>query len=234
MPISAARPGADGMGVAPPGSFEGISYSDTLPLSFVAGPVPDAARLAGLNPAEMDLEIVNARLTDKNQVYTDFLYERLQRSGYLRRDCQRLINNDRNVFAAAMVAMRDADGMVTGVTRSFDVALEGVRVPASESKADDDSLVLEDLHRLEHKVNVLIQLVAKLVAREQSMPAPAAWRLYATGIEWQADAAPALPDSSGQVLLYVSRQFPQPLRLPGKMQRPRQDETDHHQADDDQ
>ena len=47
--------------------------------------------------------------------------------GFLRRDVQRLINQDRNSFAASMVALGHADGMVTGVTRSFDVALEEVQ-----------------------------------------------------------------------------------------------------------
>ena len=41
--------------------------------------------------------------------------------------CQRLINQDRNHFAACMVALDDADAMVTGVTRNFSVALEDVR-----------------------------------------------------------------------------------------------------------
>ena len=52
---------------------------------------------------------------------------RLQRKGYLLRDCQRLVNNDRNVFAACMVAMGHADGMVTGVTRNWYTAYEDVR-----------------------------------------------------------------------------------------------------------
>ena len=56
-----------------------------------------------------------------------YLYERLQRKGYLFRDCQRLVNQDRNHFAACMVALGDADAMVTGVTRNFSVALEDVR-----------------------------------------------------------------------------------------------------------
>jgi malate dehydrogenase (oxaloacetate-decarboxylating)(NADP+) len=55
------------------------------------------------------------------------LYERLQRRGFLQRDCQRLINQDRNHFAACMVGLGDADAMVTGVTRNFSVALEDVR-----------------------------------------------------------------------------------------------------------
>ena len=49
-----------------------------------------------------DLEIHNARLSSDNAKYTEFLYARLQRQGYLFRDCQRLVNQDRNVFAACM------------------------------------------------------------------------------------------------------------------------------------
>ena len=43
------------------------------------------------------------------------------------RDVQRLINQDRNHFAACMVALGDADAMVTGVTRNYSVALEDIR-----------------------------------------------------------------------------------------------------------
>ncbi|HVB90427.1 MAG TPA: NADP-dependent malic enzyme [Beijerinckiaceae bacterium] len=73
------------------------------------------------------LEIHNARVSHRNGVYAQFLYERLQRKGFLFRDCQRLINNDRNSFAAAMVALGDADAVVTGVTRNFSTALDEVR-----------------------------------------------------------------------------------------------------------
>ncbi|MBZ0141681.1 MAG: NADP-dependent malic enzyme [Pseudorhodoplanes sp.] len=72
------------------------------------------------------IEIVNARLSRRNADYAAYLYERLQRKGYLFRDCQRLVNQDRNHFAACMVALGDADAMVTGVTRNFSVALEDV------------------------------------------------------------------------------------------------------------
>src|SRR6478752_6029360 len=73
------------------------------------------------------IEIVNARLSTRNASYINFLYERLQRRGYLVRDCQRLVNQDRNHFAACMVALGDADALVTGVTRNFSVALEDIR-----------------------------------------------------------------------------------------------------------
>jgi malate dehydrogenase (oxaloacetate-decarboxylating)(NADP+) len=70
-------------------------------------------------PAKSGLEIHNARLSRRNQRYTDFLYERLHRKGFLYRDCQRLVNQDRNVFGACMLAVGDADALVTGLTRTF-------------------------------------------------------------------------------------------------------------------
>jgi malate dehydrogenase (oxaloacetate-decarboxylating)(NADP+) len=87
----------------------------------------ETAKEAGADIDRPGIEIINARLSRRNSVYADFLYERLQRSGYLFRDCQRLINNDRNHFAATMVALGDADGMVTGVTRNYSTALADVR-----------------------------------------------------------------------------------------------------------
>jgi malate dehydrogenase (oxaloacetate-decarboxylating)(NADP+) len=65
------------------------------------------------------LEIHNARLSTRNAPYTDLVYKRLQRDGFLHRDVQRMVNQGRNVFGACMVAMGDADGMVTGITRRF-------------------------------------------------------------------------------------------------------------------
>jgi malate dehydrogenase (oxaloacetate-decarboxylating)(NADP+) len=73
------------------------------------------------------IEIINARLSSRNAAYAAYLYERLQRQGFLQRDCQRLVNQDRNHFASCMVALGDADSMVTGVTRNFSVALEDVQ-----------------------------------------------------------------------------------------------------------
>ncbi|WP_425419946.1 NADP-dependent malic enzyme [Oricola indica] len=89
--------------------------------------VRNTAKEAGVELDRPNIEIINARLSKRNGVYADYLYEKLQRQGYLFRDCQRLINNDRNHFAAAMVALGDADGMVTGVTRNYSTALADVR-----------------------------------------------------------------------------------------------------------
>ncbi len=80
---------------------------------------------AGLDRLD-GVEIYNARVSDKRADYANFLYERLQRQGMLMRDCQRLVNTDRNIFAACMVAQGDADGMVTGVTRNTSAVISDV------------------------------------------------------------------------------------------------------------
>ncbi len=82
---------------------------------------------AGLDFDAMGIEIVNARVSEMNVEYTDWLYAKLQRRGYLRRDVQRMINQDRNYFAAAMVARGQADAVVTGVTRNFNMVLKEIR-----------------------------------------------------------------------------------------------------------
>ncbi|GGA57642.1 malic protein NAD-binding protein [Nitratireductor aestuarii] len=88
--------------------------------------IQETARNSGVDLNRPGIEIVNARTSRRTAVYADYLYERLQRKGYLFRDCQRMINNDRNHFAASMVALGDADAMVTGVTRNYSTALEDV------------------------------------------------------------------------------------------------------------
>jgi malate dehydrogenase (oxaloacetate-decarboxylating)(NADP+) len=88
--------------------------------------VRESARNLGIELGH-GIEIINARLSQRNAAYTAYLYERLQRQGFLQRDCQRLVNQDRNHFAACMVALGDADAMVTGVTRNFSVALADIR-----------------------------------------------------------------------------------------------------------
>ena len=71
------------------------------------------------------IEIMNARLSTRRDAYAEYLYKRLQRKGFLYRDCVRLANTDRNHFAACMVALGDADAVVTGVTRNYPDGAEG-------------------------------------------------------------------------------------------------------------
>lgn len=74
------------------------------------------------------IEVVSARSSNRNKDYADYLYGRMQRKGYLYRDCVRLMNTDRNYFGSAMVALGDADCMVTGITRNYSTVLEDVRL----------------------------------------------------------------------------------------------------------
>ncbi len=85
------------------------------------------ATMRGIGVAPVEpVEIHNAALSTANRAYTDFLYRRLQRDGSLYRDCQRMVNQDRNIFAACMVACGDADALVTGATRNYFTAFEAV------------------------------------------------------------------------------------------------------------
>ena len=77
-------------------------------------------------PGAETLEIVNARLSDKRDRYTDILYRRLQRRGLLVRDVQRLVNQERNIWGALMVTDGAADAMVTGLTRTYRQAFDEI------------------------------------------------------------------------------------------------------------
>jgi malate dehydrogenase (oxaloacetate-decarboxylating)(NADP+) len=85
---------------------------------------------------EQPLEIRVPHSATDAAPYVEALYKRLQRRGALYRDCVRLVTNDRNVYAASMLAAGDADAMVTGVTRNYARALSDVRmvldVPAGQ------------------------------------------------------------------------------------------------------
>jgi malate dehydrogenase (oxaloacetate-decarboxylating)(NADP+) len=98
-------------------------------------PIRDNMELLGVEDGN-SLEILNARLFNRNPEFVEHLYKRLQRKGFLRRDAQRMVNNDRNVFSALMLSFGLADGMVTGVTRSFDKALKDVRLVLDHDKAE--------------------------------------------------------------------------------------------------
>ncbi len=108
-------------------------------------------RIAELGlPADF-CEVTNAGIANTRERYTEFLYNRLQRHGMLFRDCQRMANQNRNVFAACMLACGEADALVTGLTRNF-------------------SRVYDDLTRvLDRKPGKRIFGLALLVSRQRSV-----------------------------------------------------------------
>ncbi|MBX7147353.1 MAG: NADP-dependent malic enzyme, partial [Alphaproteobacteria bacterium] len=138
--------------------------------------IAQTMKAAGLGSID-NLEIQNARISSRNQHYTDMLYKRLQRKGLLYRDCQRMVNLDRNIFAACMVMEGDADAMISGLTRNFSTNLEEITkvIPTQDNKilmglsvimSQDKAVFLADtsVHELpsaEELVNIAIQTADK-------------------------------------------------------------------------
>ena len=74
-----------------------------------------------------DIKIVNSKDKDCRQKYTKYLFQKLQREkGMLEWDCDRLVKNDRVIWASCMVACGDADAMITGNTRRYSSSLEKI------------------------------------------------------------------------------------------------------------
>ncbi len=72
-------------------------------------------------------EIHNSVSSPLVPAMVDRLYARLQRRGYLRRDVQRMVNRDRNIFGSLMLAMDQGDAMITGITRTFAQTMRELR-----------------------------------------------------------------------------------------------------------
>ncbi len=125
-----------------------------------------------------DIEIYNASISGENNKYTDYLYEKLQRDGVLRSDCSRMVKNDRNIFAASMLACGHADALITGLTRGYRKSLTDVWKVIKNKK---DKIILgfsmvisngktifiadtacSELSSSEHLVNIAIQTAKKV------------------------------------------------------------------------
>ena len=75
-----------------------------------------------------DIQIINSKDTSKREKYVKYLFQKLQREqGLLEWDCDRLVRNDRVIWASCMVACGDADGAVTGNTRRFGASLDKIK-----------------------------------------------------------------------------------------------------------
>ncbi|MEQ9039792.1 MAG: NADP-dependent malic enzyme [Silicimonas sp.] len=101
----------------------------------------------GLGDAVGELEIINAANTSHLETYKDFLYRRLQRSGFDRADIHRLAARDRHVFGALMLAHGHGDALVTGATRKSAHVLNHIN-HVFDARAEDGAVgVTALLHR---------------------------------------------------------------------------------------
>ncbi len=97
--------------------------------------------------------VMNAAINQNIDKYIDILYSKLQRKGYLYRDCARMVKTDRNVFSACMIAAGDADAMVTGATKSYYNSLEDICKVIHPKK---DQRIMGYSIMLSHKHNIII------------------------------------------------------------------------------
>ena len=89
--------------------------------------IKDQLKKIGYNE-NFDIQIINSTDSEKREKYVKFLFKKMQREqGLLERDCDRLVRNDRVIWASCMVSCGDADGAVTGNTRRFGASLEKVK-----------------------------------------------------------------------------------------------------------
>ncbi len=72
-------------------------------------------------------EIHNSKDSPHVEAMVAMLYERLQRRGFMERDVHRMVNQDRNVFASALLKLGIGDAMITGMTRTFAQSIQEVR-----------------------------------------------------------------------------------------------------------
>jgi malate dehydrogenase (oxaloacetate-decarboxylating)(NADP+) len=134
--------------------------------------------MAEANVSREGIEIFNASISDENSKFTDYLYKKLQRHGVLRSDCSRMVKNDRNIFAASMLACGHGDALITGLTRGYRQSLTDVWKVIKNKK---DKIVLgismviskgktifiadtacSELSSSEHLVNIAIQTAKKV------------------------------------------------------------------------
>jgi len=97
-----------------------------IPVLLGRDTVFDKLKALGIDDPE-SFELQNSRRSPLIEEMIDRLYERLQRRGYTRRDCDRMVKNDRNIFGSLFLEMGHADVMITGVTRTYAQTMREVR-----------------------------------------------------------------------------------------------------------
>lgn len=108
-----------------------------------------------------NITVMNAAINNNLSKYIDYLYKKLQRKGYLYRDCARLVKSDRNIFAACMMACGDADAMVTGLTKSYYDSIDDISkviMPKKDKRIIGYSIMLSREHNIIFADNTVCEL----------------------------------------------------------------------------
>ena len=105
--------------------FRDFGYGEPVLVGRTQAVTDKLVELGVENPASF--EIHNAAVSPHVTPMVDMLYERLQRRGFLERDVRRMVNQDRNVFASALLKLGVGDALITGMTRTFAQSMKEVR-----------------------------------------------------------------------------------------------------------
>ncbi|MEL6531043.1 MAG: NADP-dependent malic enzyme [Pseudomonadota bacterium] len=97
--------------------FRDFGYGTPILVGRTKAVVDKLHQLSVSDPGSF--EIQNSADSEHVPAMVDYLYKRLQRRGYTERDVRRMVNQERNVFAALLVALGHGDGVISGLTRTF-------------------------------------------------------------------------------------------------------------------
>ncbi|MCR2834221.1 NADP-dependent malic enzyme [Parerythrobacter lacustris] len=97
--------------------FRDFGYGKPILVGRTKAVADKLHQLGADNPG--DFEIQNSMDCPYIPEMVDYLYARMQRKGYTERDVRRMVNQERNVFAALLVALGHGDALISGITRTF-------------------------------------------------------------------------------------------------------------------
>lgn len=75
---------------------------------------------------------------------------------------------------------------------------------------EESSDVMQELSRLDLKLNLILELVGQVVYRQLDIPGFSSVKLYAGGVQWHTDNVPE-PGAKVLLRLYIQRGVPKPL-----------------------
>jgi len=105
--------------------YRDFGYGEPVLVGRTQAVLDKMVELGVANPESY--EIHNAANSPHVEQIVALLYDRLQRRGFLERDVRRMVNQDRNAFASALLKLGIGDAMITGLTRPFSQTLKEVR-----------------------------------------------------------------------------------------------------------
>ena len=105
--------------------YREFGYGEPILVGRTQAVLDKMVELGVADPESYDIQ--NSLTSPHVEAMVEMLYARLQRRGYLERDVRRMVNQDRNIFASALLKLGIGDAMITGVTRTFEQSIKEVR-----------------------------------------------------------------------------------------------------------